>query len=98
MDEDEELYSLILSEDLEKGEQVRFTIKTFRGQEWLHLRKYYLGFEGEWLPTKAGISTLYSITTSLNLLIAVVDVLSLQESKEVLQSALEKLENEHSLK
>ena len=41
-----EIYEKIISENEEATEQIRLTINTFREVEYLHLRKYYLDFDG----------------------------------------------------
>lgn len=81
---DEDIFTAVLSEDLDKGEQYRIQIKHFRDKEWLHIRKYYLSFEGDWLPTKDGVSLPMEISTSLNLFKALVEIISLAESRDVL--------------
>ena len=40
-----EIYEKIIHYDEVKEVQVRLTINSFRGVEYLHLRKYYLDFE-----------------------------------------------------
>ena len=42
-----EEYSRIVHYDTVKEQQVRLTVNTFRGIEYMHLRKYYLDFEEE---------------------------------------------------
>ena len=51
-----EFYSRIIHEKETGDEQVRLVVNSFRGKEYLHFRKYYLDFEGEWQPSKEGIS------------------------------------------
>ena len=51
-----EEFSRIVHVSEEGDYQVRLTVNSFRGREYLHLRKYYLSFEEEWLPTKDGIA------------------------------------------
>ena len=51
-----ELYEKVIHYDEVKETQVRLTISTFRGIEYLSVRKYYLDFDEEWKPTKDGIS------------------------------------------
>lgn len=81
---DEDIYTAVISQNDDRGEQYRIQIKHFRDKEWLHIRKYYLSFDGEWLPTKDGVSLPMEISTSLNLFKALVEIASLSESKEVL--------------
>ena len=42
-----DIYEKIVSENETGTEQVRLTINEFRGVEYIHLRKYYLDFEGD---------------------------------------------------
>ena len=46
-----EMYERIVHYDEEKEVQIRLSVSTFRGIEYLHLRKYYLSFDEEWCPT-----------------------------------------------
>lgn len=78
-----EVYSnVILSEPYR---QIRLTINEFNDVEYLHLREYYLSFEEEWLPTNKGISIPLEIDTSRKLFISISEILSLAESKQVLE-------------
>jgi len=78
-----EVYSnVILSEPYR---QIRLTINEFNDVEYLHLREYYLSFEEEWLPTNKGISIPLEIDTSRKLFISMSEILSLAESKQVLE-------------
>ena len=36
--------------------QVRGEIGEFKGRELIHLREYYLAEDGEWRPTKKGVT------------------------------------------
>lgn len=69
----------------EEYRQVRLTINEFREQEYLHLREYYLDFEEEWKPTDKGIAIPLELETSKELFIAFSEIISLAESKEVLE-------------
>ena len=60
-------------------------INEFREQEYLHLREYYLDFDEEWKPTPKGISIPLEIETSKELFIAISEILSLAESKKVVE-------------
>ncbi len=52
----EDIFSRTISYDPVKEIQTRVTINEFRGIQYLHIRRYFLDFEGEWVPTKEGIS------------------------------------------
>ena len=89
MDGDEELYSRLIHQT--DDFQVRLTINRFRGVEYLHLRKYYLDFSEEWLPTKDGVAMPLNLINSKELFIGLVEILSLAETKDVIQSHFKEL-------
>ena len=76
-----EFYSRIIHEKENGEEQIRLVVNTFRGQEYLHFRKYYLDFHGEWQPSKEGISMPLGLSNSREMFSALVEILSLTENK-----------------
>jgi hypothetical protein len=78
-----ESYSKIIKS--EPHRQVRLTINEFREEEYLHLREYYLDFDEEWKPTDKGIAIPLELETSKELFVAFSEVISLAESKQVLE-------------
>ena len=80
-----EEYSRIIHYDTVKEQQVRLTINTFRGIEYMHLRKYYLDFEEEWKPTQEGIAMPLDFDNSRELFSGLIEILSLAESKTVIE-------------
>lgn len=78
-----EIYSkIILSEPYR---QVRLTINEFNEVEYVHLREYYLTFDEEWMPSTKGISIPLELETSKELFIGMSEIISLAESKQVLE-------------
>jgi hypothetical protein len=80
-----EVYERIVHYDTEKEIQVRLTVSSFRGIEYLHLRKYYLDFEEEWKPSNEGIAMPLDFNNSRELFSGLVEILSLAESKEIIE-------------
>jgi hypothetical protein len=78
----DEYYKIIAEGD---DYQIRLTVSDFRDNEYLHIRKYYLDFNEEWLPTKEGFSIPLSLDTAKNLFDGLVEILSNAESKTILQ-------------
>lgn len=74
------LYEKIISENEEKGTQLRLVISEFRGVQYLHLRKYFLSFEGEYVPSKEGASMPATISSIYSLLDGLIEVCSKEES------------------
>ena len=79
------MYERIVHYNEDKEIQVRLTVSTFRGIEYLHLRKYYLAFTEEWLPSPEGIAMELDFDNSRELFAGLVEILSLAESKEVIE-------------
>jgi|TARA_Y100000114_G_scaffold63390_1_gene58102 TPP-dependent indolepyruvate ferredoxin oxidoreductase alpha subunit len=74
--------------------QVRLVINTFRGVEYLSLRKYYLDFEEEWLPSKEGISIPLDLDNTQELFTGLVEILSLAESKSIIEDEFKEILDE----
>ena len=81
-----ELYEKVISENEEGTEQVKLTINTFYDTEYLHLRKYYLDFDGDFRPSKDGIAMKLDFNNSKGLFEGLVEILSLAESKSILET------------
>ncbi len=79
------MYEKVIHYNEDKEIQVRLTVNTFRGIEYLHLRKYYLAFTEEWLPSPEGIAMELDFDNSRELFAGLVEILSLAESKEILE-------------
>jgi hypothetical protein len=79
------VYEKIIHYDEVKETQIRLTVSSFRGIEYLHVRKYYLGFDEEWLPSADGIAMELDFDNSRELFSGLVEILSLAESKEILE-------------
>lgn len=86
------MYEKIINQ--KETEQVRLVINTFRGVEYLSLRKYFLDFEEEWLPSREGITMPLDIENSRELFVGLVEILSLAESKSILESEFKEILDE----
>ena len=84
----------IIHENEDGLEQVRLTINTFREVEYIHLRKYYLDFNEEWQPSSKGIAMPLNLSNSYELFAALVEILSLAESKDTIMKHFGKIFNE----
>jgi len=81
-----EMYERVIHFDELKQIQVRLTVSTFRGVEYLSLRKYFLDFfTEEWMPSKEGVTMPIDFSNSRELFIGLTEILSLAESKEVIK-------------
>lgn len=88
----EDYRTVILHENADGTEQVRLVVSSFRDRDYLSIRKYYNTIDGEWLPSREGITLPYSLMTSLVLFNALAEMLSSAE----IQPYLELLSNEQA--
>ena len=77
------IYEKIIQET--EHEQVRLVINTFRDTEYISLRKYYLDFDEEWKPSNHGITIPIDMENTRNLFQGLVEILSLAESKAIIE-------------
>lgn len=85
LSESDDLYEKVIHHDKVKEVQLRLTVNVFRGVEYLSIRKYYMTFDEEWAPTREGVSMPLDFNNSRELFSGLVDILSLAESKEILE-------------
>ena len=93
-----EMYSRIIHEKEDGLEQIRLTVNTFRQVEYLHIRKYYLDFNEEWKPTPEGVAMPLDFNNSRELFVGLTEILSLAESKEIIEEQFQDLINNLYLK
>jgi len=80
-----EIYEKLIHYDSTKEIQIKLTVSTFRGVEYLSLRKYYLDFDETWKATPEGVSMPIDFSNSRELFIGLTEILSLAESKEIIE-------------
>jgi len=90
-DAEDDIYERIILEQENKEIQWRLVVSKFRDVEYLHLRKYYLDFEGTYMPTKEGACIPFELTSLSNLFEALVEILSLAESKGSIEKHFKEL-------
>lgn len=90
----ETIYDRIIYQDDEKFTQWRVTINKFYEVEYFHLRKYVLDFDEKWVPVKDGASFPLDLNNVTELFIAMLEILSLGESKEAIKKHFAELLNE----
>ncbi len=71
---DDIIYEKLVHQNDDKGIQIRLVLSRFRDEDSLHIRKYYLSYEGEYLPSNEGIgipTTIQSVYALLDGLLAI---------------------------
>jgi len=69
-----------------KHEKIFVMVNTFRGEEYLQIRKYYQDFDEEWKPTRDGIAIRMDFDNTRALFESLVEILSISEVKDVLNT------------
>jgi hypothetical protein len=88
---EDDVFEKIILEQEHKEIQWRLVVSRFREIEYLHLRKYYLDFEGEYQPTKEGACIPFEINSLSNLFEALIQLLSKAESKDAIKTHFNEL-------
>jgi hypothetical protein len=83
MESSEILYEKLIEENLDKGYQLKLVMTDFKEVLYLQIRKYFLSYEGEWLPSREGVSMPASIENVQNLLAGILDCCAKAEGKEI---------------
>lgn len=82
------LYEKLVYENMDKGFQYRLVCSEFRDTEYIHLRKYFLSYEGEWVPSKEGAAIPASIQNVYSLLDGILDICSKSEDIDAIKTHL----------
>lgn len=77
-----DIYEKLIYENLEKGIQYKLTVSEFRDVQYLHIRKYFLDYEGEFRPTKEGAAIPATIQNTYALLDGLLEICSAEENLE----------------
>jgi hypothetical protein len=87
------LYSKIIDENMDKGFQVRLAVNDFRDITYIQLRKFFLSYEGEWVPSREGVSIPASTENIYALLDGLFDICSQAEGEEIIRHYVERLKS-----
>jgi Transcriptional Coactivator p15 (PC4) len=79
------MYEKQICENTEKFYSVNLTVSEFKGVQYLNLRKYFLSYEAEYIPSKEGLAMEYNITNVFNLLDGLINIVSKEEAKELVE-------------
>lgn len=69
-----------------KGYQLRLVLSEFREKYYIHIRKYFLSYEGEYVASKEGISMEASFDNVISLIDGLANLCSDAELKQILES------------
>ena len=80
------LYERLIEENMDKGFQIRLVVNDFKEVTYLQLRKYFLSYEGEWVPSREGVSIPASLQNIYALLDGLLDICSGAEGHEIIET------------
>lgn len=84
MADSELLYKKIIYDNQDKFYQLNLTVSEFREKFYVNVRKYFLSYDGEYIPSKEGISMEASISNVLSLLDGLIDIVSKEEAIDLI--------------
>lgn len=87
------LYDKLIEENMDKGYQVRLVVNEFKEVIYFQLRKYFLSYEGEWIPSREGISIPASIENIKSVLDGLLEICAKAEGTEVIEHYAEKIKH-----
>ena len=85
-DESEPLYKKIIYDNQDKFYQLNLTVSEFREKYYVNIRKYFQSYEGEYIPSKEGISMEASISNVLSLLDGLIDIVAKEEAIDLIDA------------
>lgn len=80
MSDEPELYEKLVYQNDDKFYQLRLVVNEFKGKQYIHIRKYFLTYEGEYQASKEGISMEASISNIFSLLDGLMEIVSKEEA------------------
>lgn len=78
----------------EQAYQYRLTVSEFRGVIYLNIRKYFLSFEEEYIPSREGATFPLTVPSLTNLLDGLMEVATKADKDEALTRYFSSLTNE----
>jgi hypothetical protein len=75
-----ELYEKLIYQNDDKFYQLRLVVNEFRGQQYVHIRKYFMTYEGDYQASKEGISMVAGMDNILSLLDGLMEICSKEEN------------------
>lgn len=82
--EEPELYEKLIYENQDKFYQLRLVVNEFRGKQYVHIRKYFMTYEGDYQASREGVSMEASMNNIFSLLDGLMEICSKEESTELI--------------
>lgn len=84
MSESGPLYEKLIYANEDKNYELRLVVNEFRDKQYVHLRKYFQSYEGDFIPSKEGVSMEASIQNVFALLDGLLEICAYEESVDAI--------------
>ncbi len=84
-------YERTIYHNEEKFYQLKLTLSEFRDKYYVNLRKYFQSYEGDFVPSKEGVSMEASMENIYALLDGLFDIVSKGEAEEIIRHYANKI-------
>lgn len=84
------LYEKLIYDNQDKFYQLRLVANEFKGKQYIHIRKYFQTYEGDYQASLEGISMEASINNILNLLDGLIELVSKEEAVNLIDKYFSK--------
>jgi hypothetical protein len=81
-----ELYEKLIYQNDDKFYQLRLVVNEFRGKQYVHIRKYFMTYEGDYQASREGVSMEASMNNIFSLLDGLMEICSKEESRELISN------------
>lgn len=88
------VYEKLIYENQDKFYRLYLTVSEFREKYYVNVRKYFQTYEGDFMPSKEGISMEASINNISSLLEGLLEIVSQEEGRETITKLYEKYKND----
>lgn len=80
------LYEKLIYDNQDKFYQLRLVANEFKGKQYIHVRKYFQTYEGDYQASREGVSMEASISNILSLLDGLMELVSKEEAIAVIST------------
>ena len=84
-------YEKVIYHNEDKFYQLMLTVSEFRDKYYINIRKYFQSYEGDFVPSKEGVSMEASLENIYALLDGLFDIVSKGEAEEIIGRYAEKI-------
>jgi hypothetical protein len=81
---EEPLYEKLIYDNQDKFYQLKLVVNEFKGKQYVHIRKYFQTYEGEYQASKEGVSMEASIGNIFSLLDGLIEICSKEEATDLI--------------